>query len=561
MAVLIKTILITMFLLIASGTRLIYAQHRCLVIDTLTTMIDGEQSPYNQLMPGDTLLMEPGTREYAIFRNINGDSNFPVIIINKAGKVVIDTDHYFGISFRNCRFVRLTGSGDQKHFYGISIKRVQSGGGIGVGDGSSDIELDHVSIENCQGVGISAKTDPDCTFTNTREKFSQFNTIIHDNYIENVGYEGLYIGSTKYFGQNVHCCDKDTLLLPSLLNGVRIYSNIIKHTGWDGIQVSSASNDCQVYDNLVMFDSQAEYPNQMSGIIIGGGSKCDCYNNYISQGKGNGIENHGLGGYRIFNNIIVDAGRSFLPQDSSRMRHGIFVSDVTVETDSSFFILNNTIIRPKSDGIRFSSKKSKNNLLVSNLIVDPGNYDYYENGNTSFEGEDSYVMIPDADSDLIVSHNFFTRYIQAAGISDTDFTLLPGSPLIDAAYFFDCGVVADFYHQLRPGGISNDIGAFEFNPAYLDIESTESLSDCRPVIFPNPVSTKFTIRYISNIEAEVSIGIYNINGNRLINKFQTGAVGEEREISIMVDQLNPGIYIYQLNAGSYSVSGKFIKSE
>lgn len=561
MSVYLKTSLITLFILIASGTRLIYAQHRSYIIDTLTSMIDGEKSPYNQLLPGDTLLMEPGTREYAIFRNIHGDSILPVIIVNKSGKVIIDTDHYFGISFRNCRFVRLSGSGDQEHFYGISIKRVQRGGGIGVGDGSSDFEIDHISIENCLGVGISAKTDPDCSFSNTREKFTQFNTLIHDNYIANVSYEGMYIGSTKYFGQNIHCEDRDTLLLPHLLDGVRIYNNIIKQTGWDGIQVSSASNNCQVFDNLVMYDSQDAFPNQMSGIMIGGGSQCDCYNNYIGQGKGNGIENHGLGGYRIFNNIIVDAGRSFLPLDSSEMRHGIFVSDVTVEPDSSFFILNNTIIRPKSDGIRFSSKKSKNNLIVSNLIVDPGNYDYYENGNTSFDGEDSYVMIPNAEADLLISHNYFTRYIQAAGISDTDFTLLPGSPLIDAAYFYDCGIVSDFYHHIRPGGINNDIGAFEFYPGYLDIDSAESSPEYRPSIFPNPVSKKLTIRYTSNIEAQVSIGIYNINGNRLINNIQTGEIGEEREISIMVDQLNPGVYIYQLNAGSYSVSGKFIKSE
>ena len=218
MSVYLKTSLITLFILIASGTRLIYAQHRSYIIDTLTSMIDGEKSPYNQLMPGDTLLMEPGTREYAIFRNIHGDSILPVIIVNKSGKVIIDTDHYFGISLRNCRFVGLTGSGDPNHFYGIGISRVQRGGGIGVGDGSSDFEMDHVSIENCQGVGISAKTDPDCSFSNTREKFTQFNTLIHDNYIANVSYEGMYIGSTKYFGQNIHCEDRDTLLLPHLLD-------------------------------------------------------------------------------------------------------------------------------------------------------------------------------------------------------------------------------------------------------------------------------------------------------------------------------------------------------
>lgn len=561
MSVFIKVSLITLFLMLASGDQLLCAQNRSFPVDTLVTLIDGEYPPFNQLTPGDTLLLKSGKREYLIIRNISGDINLPVIISNHEGKVVIDTDHYFGISFRNCRFVRLTGTGDHKYFYGISIKRVKRGGGIGVGDGSSDFELDHVSIENCEGVGVSAKTDPDCTFSNTREKFTQFNTSIHDNYIENVSYEGLYIGSTKYFGQNIQCGDKDTLLLPSLLNGVRIYKNIIKQTGWDGIQVSSASYDCQVFDNLVMFDSQAGYHNQMSGIMIGGGSKCDCYNNYISQGKGNGIENHGLGGYRIFNNIIVDAGRAFLPLDSSEMRHGIFVSDVTAEQDSSFLILNNSIINPKSDGIRFASSHSRNNLIASNLIVNPGNFDYYEDDNTSYEGEDSYVMIPDDSSQVMLSNNYFTREIAQAGVSVNDFTILPGSPLIDGGNPELHGVGFDFNYHHRPSGLSGDIGAFEYYSGYLDIDPAESGSEITPLIFPNPVSSILTIRYVSTIEAEVSTDIYNINGNRLISINQTGRVGEVREITIMVDQLTPGIYIYQLNAGINSVTGKFIKSE
>jgi hypothetical protein len=103
----------------------------------------------------------------------------------------------------------------------------------------------------------------------------------------------LYIGNSKYFGQVVNCNGVDTLLLPSLLNGVKIYNNIISYSGWDGIQVSSASSNCQIYDNLIMFDSQDEYFAQMSGILLGGGSKCDCFNNYITDGKGNGIESHG----------------------------------------------------------------------------------------------------------------------------------------------------------------------------------------------------------------------------------------------------------------------------
>jgi len=49
----------------------------------------------------------------------------------------------------------------------------------------------------------------------------------------------------------------------------------------------------------------------MSGILIGGGAKCDCYNNKIFDGKGDGIDVFGLGYMKIFNNLIVRAGRTF----------------------------------------------------------------------------------------------------------------------------------------------------------------------------------------------------------------------------------------------------------
>ena len=554
-----RCLLITLMCFVAAGRCWSFSQNRGFSVDTLTTVIDGSYPPYNQVLAGDTLLLEHGKRDFILLRNFQGEAGKPVVVINNGGIVNINTDHYFGISVRNCRYIKFTGTGDADHFYGIKIERVGHGGGIGIGSLSSDFEIDHVSIENCLGPGINAKTDPDCSFTSTRDKFTQFNSIIHDNYISGVSNEGLYVGSSKYFGQTVNCEGRDTLLLPSLLDGVRIFNNIIRYTGWDGIQVSSASSDCQVFDNTIIFDSQDESYNQMSGILLGGGSKCDCFNNYISQGKGNGIENHGLGGNRIFNNIIVDAGRSYMPLDSTLMRHGIYISDVSVQIDSSFSIINNDIINPKSDGIRFASILSKHNLLASNLIINPGSYDFYENGNTSFKGKDSYIMLPNVAADVTMQNNYLSRTAEGAGFSDIDYTLLLGSPLIDSAYFDNKGVVFDFYHHPRPYGTASDIGAFEFIPAYFGIPGDTSGFLTRPILFPNPARTILFIQYKTSLKTDVFLDIYSLNGIHVKRAKQEQVIAGRQVIKVDVEKFEPGIFLYTLRVGKYSSSGKFVK--
>jgi hypothetical protein len=528
-------------------------------VDTLTNLIDANAAPFNQIQPGDSILFEPGRHQYILIRNFTGSNGNPIIFINKKGVVSIDTDHYFGISIQNCRFIRLTGTGDNAFFFGFRISRVLNGAGIGVNNLSSDFEIDHVSIENTSIGGIYAKTDPDCSFASTRGSFTQFNTAIHDNFLANIGNEGMYIGSTKYFGQTVNCDGKDTLLFPGLLAGVRIYNNIIKYTGWDGIQVSSASSDCQVYNNLVMYDSQDEYFGQMAGIMLGGGSKCDCYNNYISNGKGNGIESHGLGGYRIFNNVIVEAGRTYHPLDTSMMKYGIYVTDISVQADSSFTIIHNDIINPKSDGIRFISVLSKNNLIASNVIINPGTYDYYDLLHTSFTGEDSYVMIPDSTSKVLISSNYFSRNADNAGFAETNFTLLENSPLIDAGYPDTRGVGFDGYHNPRIYANAPDIGVYEYNPLYLNIHSVDNLNLVKPMLFPNPVKTELTFRFQYDSEAILTFGIYNLHGERVIYVNRSTGSGGNKEIIVNVDSLPPGIYIYQLNVKGQTDTGKFIK--
>jgi len=552
-------ILLVLIWFLGSWIHVLQAQNRSFVVDSLTNVIDADNPPFNQILAGDTLLFKQGKYDFILLRNFRGEAGNPIVFMNCGGTVTVNTNHYYGISIRNCRFIRLSGTGDDNCFYGFTIERVENGGGVGIGEGSSDIEVDHISVENCHGVGISAKTDPDCSFSNTRDKFTQFNTIIHDNYIAATSYEGMYIGSTKYFGQTVNCDGRDTLLLPGLLEGVKIYSNIIKYTGWDGIQVSSASTDCNVFDNLILFDSQGEINNQMSGIMLGGGSKCDCYNNFIGQGKGNGIENHGLGGNRIFNNIIVDAGRTFLPLDNSQMRHGMFISDISMQNDASVYIQHNNIINPKSDGIRFSSVKSRNNLVASNLIINPGNYNYYENGNTSFNGSDAYIMLTNNDIDVLLKNNFLSRDISEAGISETDYTPLPGSPLIDSAYDDLKGVLSDFYHHQRPSGLNSDVGAVEYGQEFVSINTNKLMYANEPVLFPNPVRTFLDIIYQNNTDTKVTLDIFDLQGNRILNNEYLSESGEINRLKVDVSFLAAGVYIYQLSSQKHTVTGKFIK--
>ncbi len=549
-------ILVVAFLLMQNGLLLASS----IVVDSSTSLIDGSQQPYNKLIPGDTIYLKAGPRDYLLIRNFQGNASKPFVFINKGGVVTIDTNHTYGISIQNCRYFRFTGTGVQANFYGIEVKRVANGSGLGIGGMSSDFEIDHVSIRDVPIGGLYAKTDPDCNLNTTREKFTQFNTIIHDNYIENAGNEGMYVGSTKYSGQIVKCNGKDTLLMPSLLDGVKVYNNIIKYSGWDGIQVSSAYKSCQVYDNIVLFDSQAEYVNQMSGIILGGGSDCDCYNNYIADGKGDGIENHGLGGKKIFNNIIVNAGITYAPNETgtTKMKHGIFVSDISALPDRSFYIINNTIINPKSDGIRFANAKSKNNLISSNVIISPGNFDTYEFGNTQFKGVDSYIMIPDKSTSILLKNNYLARNALNSGL-DFDYSLLKNSPLINGGYAGQPFISFDFKYHPRTSDNPPDIGAYEY---YNLLDVSKPLKDqTLPIAYPNPVKLELIVKFMIDAKSDVTISLYNLVGRQMMVKEQFGVIPGTYSTKIDVQDLSPGLYLYSVKTINKIESGKFIKVE
>lgn len=345
----------------------------------------------SDLNPGDTLFLIPGPRSKLILTNLHGNETSPILITNFEG--VCDfcpLDARYGIAIRQSRYFRVSGSGDHQYKYGIKLHVFlnENSIGISVEKGSSDFDIDHIEIYNTGFAGIIAKSDPGPDLSTSRDSFIQYNTHIHHNYIHDTrAGEGMYIGNTKYNkGMHVTVDGQDTIVFPHYLIGVKIHDNIIERTGFDGIQVSSAIEDCQIYNNRISYDSQAGTYALMSGIILGGGSKCDCYNNRIENGLGTGILMFGLGGNKIFNNLIVNEGKYFEPEVDSKRQFGIFMTDLSLIPGMGISYFNNTIVSPRNDGIRIISALSRNNQIKNNLIVAPGSYIEYETDNSSFTG-------------------------------------------------------------------------------------------------------------------------------------------------------------------------------
>lgn len=530
-----------------------------IIVQPSVLCIDGTSSPYNQVQPGDTLFFAGGSRTYLLIRNFTGSFAKPVIFMNTNGPVTINTNWHYGIVFRNCKYIRMTGTGDPNYYYGFMITRVQNGAGLSIGDLSSYTEIDHVYIDSVPIAGIYAKTDPDCSFTSTRDKFTQYNTIIHDCYIAHTGDEGLYIGSSFYSGKTLTCNGKDTVVYPHLMQGVRIYNNIVRYSGWDGIQVGSASVNCQIFNNLVMFDSQSETNWQMSGILVGGGSQCDVYNNYIYKGKGDGIESLGLGDYRIFNNIIVDAGRSYCPNDPSKMKYGIYVNDNSALPGLSFSIVFNDIINPKSNGIRFSSAITTNNLIASNAIINPG------------LGSNAYIVVTNPSANVSIKNNYCAPNANNAGFIDTTFRLSANSPLINNGYSDGRRVYFDYFYRPRPAGPRFDIGTYEFDPSVPVPPGTQGGGDTipqprefghfsvDPVPFPNPVQKNLTITYTIDEVSNVELIVYDMRGSGFYHEDQMQQTAGEHCFKVNTEFFPEGVCLFSIRSNGQSYTGKFYK--
>lgn len=421
-----------------------------------------------RIEPGSTICIIGGRRGDLKLANFEGTADQPFIITNYDGQVIIDSKTTHGILIQNSRHFRLTGSGARGVEYGIKIIS-STNAGLDIGFKSTNFEVDHLEISGSYRGAIYAKTEPVCSDGSTndydydgdgkvkgdlddvvhRDNFTQYDTIIHDNYIHDVGTEGLYIGSSSFRGTQVECQSGTEKAYPSALKRVNIYSNVVERSGWDGIQVGSIPEDCSIHHNQVYWDSQANTPQQQSGIMNNSGSACNIYSNLIQDGGGSGIFIQGHGGNRVYNNVIVRPGRNKIDGDG-----------ITVFTGSNpghgIYIWNNTIVQPPSYGIAFENRASTDNQIKNNIIANPGLFNTY--------GGDAFIKIR-GETQVTISNNLKKQTVNDAQFVDPhldNYSLKTSSPAVDGGHNLTAeGVTVDFLGTHRPQGSAFDIGAFE----------------------------------------------------------------------------------------------------
>ncbi len=479
------------------------------------------------VQPGDTVFLEAGQKRFLRIVNFHGNADHPIIFMNYGGEVIVQNDDWhYAIKIGWCSFFRFTGSGVEGTKYGIRILETKPGGvnGLSVDDFSTNFEVDHIEIANVGFAGIMSKTNPSCDSITHRDNFTQYSSVFHNNYIHDTGGEGMYIGHTYYNGYNINCNGEPTVVLPSVLKGVRIYDNIIENTGYDGIQVSSAVEDCEIYNNVVLNYGITGTWGQIAGIQLGGGTTGKCYNNFIADGKGIGITVFGLGDIDIFNNVVVNAGRNHQPEDSTVRVHGMFCEDRNTIPGSSFNFYNNTIVNPKTDGIRFSSTESAENKFYNNIIVGPGSINAY----SPFSKESPFINIGGKNGiDAIISNNYFHANMSQVQFVDSleyNFRLNINSPCIDDGIdLTNSGVVFDFDQNSRPSGSGFDIGAFEYQvqsssswQGERESEDSQLDADNTFFVYPNPTTGIFYIH--SEIPEKANLYITNKQGEIVFRK-------------------------------------------
>ena len=390
------------------------------------------------IKPGNTVCLKAGVKYGNIkFINLIGTASRPITIKNCGGKVVINTSASTALKVNSSKYFRVTGSGDGQQ-YGIELSGAKSLG-LSLGEGSTNFEIDHIEVHSIGFAGIMAKTDPACGKPYSRSQFTMYDIKLHDNYVHGTQGEGLYVGHSFYAKGRSTSCGK---LMPHAIKGAKIYNNVVKRTGWDGIQVGSVIEGGEIYGNLVEDAGRKKNGTHGNGIQLGEGTGGKCYNNVIKNSYANGMIVLGLGDNVIFNNIIINSGGQ-----------GAFIdSRPPASPGKGFKFINNTVINAGESGVRiYATDGHMHNHVKNNIIVG---------------GKEKVRLLHKGVTNTSVSNNYETndinkvKFVNAGG---GDYHLTSASPAVNkGADMKGYGVTFDMDKKSRPSSGSFDIGAYEY---------------------------------------------------------------------------------------------------
>lgn len=485
------------------------------------------------LQPGSVICIPAGNYAAIRFYDLVGTEQNPIIIKNCGGAVNIDAPSYSAISLQRCKYVRLTGTGDSGTEYGIKVAHTNSySSGIYMENFTTDVEIDHVEVDDTGFAGIMGKTDPYCGNPDTWRSsgFIMKNIKLHDNYIHNTGGEGVYLGFTGgYKVDSNRSCD-GTLIFAHWLEDISIYNNIVEDTGLDGIQVNLARSNCKIYNNIISNYAVNQQGFQDFAMSLGGGVyevfNNHIYNNTGYMGKGMQLISADSG-TKVYNNVIVTPKFQGI---FIHMRHefenpseGIKVFNNTIVSPENAGIFYNTTITSSADPNKLGTQQnSVPSYFVNNLILNPGNH--FETSNTWKKNPENYIDFNDKSTrDAMVPYiltNATQRdttnlYLLNDSSLDNYAITSYNSTLVDAGTDVSSygGVAYDILGNVRPDGLGYDIGAYEYMfPEGFKFNQTET--DIRLQVYPNPATDSFAL--FGDVKGS-DIRIFNMSGQLVYN--------------------------------------------
>lgn len=254
------------------------------------------------IQPGDVVCLEPGTRPFLVIDGIEGRPGAPVTITNCAGGTArIRGGDTFGLVLRQSRHLRVIGSASPHDRYGLVIDGAHKAQvGFSIDERSSDVEAAFIEIKNTSFAGLMAKTNEANAGVPPSQHYVLRNLHLHDLYIHDTEGEGMYLGPTSV-GPEHHT-----------LEGVHVHDNVVARAGWDGIQVSNATEDVNVHHNVIVRSGIAQKNAHANGLQISGNTEGDYHHNLIVGSHAWGIAVFGRGDVNIANNVVTSSQGVFI---------------------------------------------------------------------------------------------------------------------------------------------------------------------------------------------------------------------------------------------------------
>lgn len=369
-------------------------------------VIDNTNKTYQ---PGDIINLS-GTFKSIQVVNTSGSASAPITIRNLAGTTLNIGDpawngggYSCGFVLWNCHYIKFGGqSGNSSVMINGSKQSAKAAYyDLQIGNKSDNIEIYNLTIQD-GGNGIVAKTDPVKNDASTAyPNFTMQNLSIHDLVIKNTTNEAMYIGHTAtywdltsnvpYYGAPAGFTAGHQYVQPIMWQNVKIYNNLVKDIGLDGIQ-TSAIDRLEVFNNEVSnWAIQKNYAHN-GGILIGGRTtNTNTHDNYVHDGWGELCQFYGSGANGATHIFVNNLFRN-CQLDGVSMRG----SDNAIVTFS-----NNTIAYTKGNSLRINGYGGQTglNLVNANLLIAPlngtgtiyaKNYIYLENNAKVTEGTGVY---------------------------------------------------------------------------------------------------------------------------------------------------------------------------